>query len=203
MRRTILLALSATLLMLLPSTAFAGVSPNTILKDCFDDGVLQGNYTTAELRNAQNHLPTDIDEYSDCRDVLSRALDAATASKSSGSSGGGGAGTSTGASTTAPSSTSGAAPSATSTPDAANLSDTSVDNTKLPAPYTPQDHIALNHASNAGQAELKSATVPGQRLAATVGRNGVPGILVGVLALLVAASVSLLVKPLLRAFGRR
>jgi hypothetical protein len=206
MRRTMLLALSASLL-LLPSTAHAGGSANTVLKDCFDDGVLQGHYTTAQLRDAQNHMPTDIDEYSDCRDVLSRALDAATASKTSGSSSGGGNGASPtgGSSSSSPSSTpaAGSTPAATSAPDAANLSDQSIENTKLPAPYTPQDHTAVDGAAKAGEAQLKSATVPSQRLAATVGRNDVPGILIGVLALLVAASLALLVKPLLRVVGRR
>src|ERR1700742_3383543 len=127
MRRTILLALSAALLAL-PSTAWAGASPTTILRDCADDGVLQGNYTTAELRNAENHIPTDIDEYSDCRDVLSRALQAGTtAHDSSGGGGGGTTGSTGGGSTGSSGASSTPAPSATpsqgSLPDSTNLSD--------------------------------------------------------------------------------
>src|SRR4051794_13921643 len=78
MRRTIFMALVAALL-LVPSAAHAA-GPIQILRDCGDDGLLQGNYTASELRNARNELPTDIDEYSDCRDVLGRAIAAKTAS---------------------------------------------------------------------------------------------------------------------------
>ncbi len=73
MRRTIFLALLAALL-LVPAAAHAAADPIKIIRDCEDDGVLQGNYTASELRKARSELPTDIDEYSDCRDVLSRAI---------------------------------------------------------------------------------------------------------------------------------
>ena len=49
MRRTIFLALFAVLL-LVPTARAAG--PLEIIRDCADDGALQGTYTAAELRNA-------------------------------------------------------------------------------------------------------------------------------------------------------
>jgi len=44
-----------------------------ILRDCADDGVLQGDYSPSDLRKARQNIPTDTDEYTDCRDVLARA----------------------------------------------------------------------------------------------------------------------------------
>ena len=65
--------------------------------------MLQGDYTASELREARNELPTDIDEYSDCRDVLSRALnDSASGEGSGGGAGGGGGGTTGGGGGAAP-----------------------------------------------------------------------------------------------------
>jgi hypothetical protein len=70
-------------------------STTRILRDCADDGVLQGDYTPAELRKARQNIPTDTDEYTDCRDVLARAAAATIAGSGNGSgSGGGGGGTS-------------------------------------------------------------------------------------------------------------
>jgi hypothetical protein len=56
------------------------------IRDCNDDGVLQGHYSRSTLRQARNHLPASLREYSDCADVLARAI--ATAGKSGGSGGG-------------------------------------------------------------------------------------------------------------------
>jgi hypothetical protein len=58
------------------------------IRDCADDGFLQGTYTKKELRQARSHLPSDLQEYSDCDDVLSRAL-AALANKNRGGKAGG------------------------------------------------------------------------------------------------------------------
>ena len=64
-------------------------STTRILRDCADDGVLQGDYTPAELRKARQNIPTDTDEYTDCRDVLARAAAAGVASRGGGGSAGG------------------------------------------------------------------------------------------------------------------
>ena len=66
-----LLTLSGLILLLAAPTASAGVREK-ILREC-QDGRITGNYTPAQLRDARKHIPTDIDEYSDCRDVLARA----------------------------------------------------------------------------------------------------------------------------------
>src|SRR3954470_10031097 len=102
MRRTIFMALLAVLLLAVPAQA---AGPIKIIRDCEDDGILQGNYTPAEIRAAQKALPTDIDEYSDCRDVLSRALGGGENDKGSGSSGGSDTGSTGGADNAQPSST--------------------------------------------------------------------------------------------------
>ena len=85
------LALGLVLLVgLLAVPAANAASTTQILRDCADDGVLQGNYSPSELRKARQNIPTDTDEYTDCRDVLSRA--AASAVAGSGASGLGGSG---------------------------------------------------------------------------------------------------------------
>jgi hypothetical protein len=59
------------------------------IRDCNDDGVLQGHYTLRTLRQARSHLPASLREYSDCADVLARAIAAAGRPGSGGSAGGG------------------------------------------------------------------------------------------------------------------
>ena len=71
--RNITIALFA-LAMLAVTAPAAQADYHQAIKDCYDDGVLQGTYTPRELRQAISHLPSSISEYSDCSDVLSRAL---------------------------------------------------------------------------------------------------------------------------------
>ena len=78
-----LLTLSGLILLLAVPTASAGVREK-ILREC-QEGSITGDYTPGQLRDARNHIPTDIDEYSDCRDVLARA---ALTGRGSGSSSG-------------------------------------------------------------------------------------------------------------------
>jgi hypothetical protein len=68
----ILLVMVLTMLVAAPA-AQAGTRSD-IIADCYDDGDLDGNYSPSEIRDARNNLPADIDQYSDCRDVLGRAL---------------------------------------------------------------------------------------------------------------------------------
>ena len=72
MRMLWLLATALALLVAAPAAHAADRAE--IIADCNDDGDLDGNYTPSEIRDARNNIPTDIDQYSDCRDVLSRAL---------------------------------------------------------------------------------------------------------------------------------
>ena len=66
-----LLMLSGLILLLAAPTASAGVREQ-ILREC-QEGRIVNHYTPKQLRDARRHIPTDIDEYSDCRDVLSSA----------------------------------------------------------------------------------------------------------------------------------
>ena len=91
------LALACLLLGLIVAVPAASAASTTqILRDCADDGVLQGDYSPAELRKARQNIPTDTDQYTDCRDVIARAASARAAGRSgdggSGAGGSGGAG---------------------------------------------------------------------------------------------------------------
>jgi hypothetical protein len=81
------------LLALLPASPASASTRNKIIRDCADDGVLQGKYSPSALRDARQNLPSDVAEYTDCADVLRRAELPNTSSGSGGSgSGGSGAG---------------------------------------------------------------------------------------------------------------
>jgi hypothetical protein len=67
-----LFLVAALAVLALPAPAFA--SANQVIRDCVRDGRLNGHYSNAELRRAKNHLPSDVDEYSDCRDVIASAI---------------------------------------------------------------------------------------------------------------------------------
>jgi hypothetical protein len=103
MRRLLITAVLGCLLL----PAAAGASGNAVIKDCTDDGVIQGHYSQQDYKNALNNLPTDVDEYTDCRDVIKRAQLGGTGG---GPGGGGTSGGGTGGGT------SGGDPLATATP---------------------------------------------------------------------------------------
>ena len=71
MLRTALIALLA--LLLLAPAALADATRNKILREC-QSGSLSGDYTASEIRDARSNIPDDLDQYTDCRDVLTRAL---------------------------------------------------------------------------------------------------------------------------------
>lgn len=48
-------------------------SPISVIRDCSEDGVLNGKYSPSELDGALEQLPSDLDEYTDCRSVIRRA----------------------------------------------------------------------------------------------------------------------------------
>jgi hypothetical protein len=68
---TKLLVLVVLALVALPGSATA--APNPIL-DCSDNGVLDEQYTNKQLRDALDKLPTELEEYSNCREILSGAI---------------------------------------------------------------------------------------------------------------------------------
>jgi hypothetical protein len=86
----LLLVMVLTLLVAAPA-AMAGTRAD-IVEDCFEDGDLDGSYTASQIRDARNNLPADVDQYSDCRDVLSRALGGSGTESTGGGFGFGGGG---------------------------------------------------------------------------------------------------------------
>jgi hypothetical protein len=188
MRRTIFLALLATLLC---APAARADTTTQIWRDCVLDSKLDGHYTLAQLREARSHPPADGLEYTDCTDILARAIAAKTSSHSSGnsnsggdSSGGGGSGGGGGGSgsSSGGGSGGGGGGSADSAP-AAPLT-----------PSTPADQQALTQAATQGAQPVKvdgKPVMPGgaSRLAADVGRNSLPSTLVIVLIMLGLAAI--------------
>jgi hypothetical protein len=67
-----LLPFAALALLALPAPALAGA--DDVIADCSRDGDLDRNYSNAELREARNNLPADLDEYSDCRNVIANSI---------------------------------------------------------------------------------------------------------------------------------
>ena len=66
------LALIAVLLLGLPAAAHA--SGVDVIRDCAQDGKLDKQYSQKELRDAEQNLPSDIDEYTDCRAAIRSAM---------------------------------------------------------------------------------------------------------------------------------
>src|ERR1700736_2369994 len=92
------LVLTGAAALIAPPAAMAGP-----LGDCNSNGKLTGHYSRSELQAALSSMPVTIKEYTNCYDVISRAL-AATATAGGGggsSSGTPGAATTTGTTTTA------------------------------------------------------------------------------------------------------
>jgi hypothetical protein len=67
-----LFAITVLALLALPAPAFA--SADQVVRDCVYDGKLDHHYSNDELKRARDHLPSDADEYSDCRDVIAAAI---------------------------------------------------------------------------------------------------------------------------------
>src|SRR3954454_10625894 len=72
--RHLLLVTCALAVLVLPPPAPAHASANQVLRDCIYDGKLDHHYSNAELRRARDHMPSDADEYSDCRDIIAAAI---------------------------------------------------------------------------------------------------------------------------------
>lgn len=55
------------------ASASALASPEAVIRDCAKDGTLNHHYSLSDLKNALKKLPTDVDEYTNCRDVINQA----------------------------------------------------------------------------------------------------------------------------------
>lgn len=56
----------------LAPAAFA--APGDVVRDCAEDGSLDGSYSDSDKRAALGQIPADVDEYSDCRAVISGSI---------------------------------------------------------------------------------------------------------------------------------
>jgi hypothetical protein len=81
---------AALLVALLALPAFAQASGQDVIRDCFDDGHIDGNYSQGEYQDAQDNLPSDVDQYSDCRDVIAQGQAGGGKKNSNSNSGSGG-----------------------------------------------------------------------------------------------------------------
>jgi hypothetical protein len=66
------LVLIAVLLLGVPAAANA--SGADVIRDCAQDGKLDKHYSQKELQQAEKNLPSDIDEYTDCRQAIRSAM---------------------------------------------------------------------------------------------------------------------------------
>jgi hypothetical protein len=178
MPRMVFVACLLALLVGAPA-AFADSTRTKIWRDC-QDGRLDADYPSAAIRDALNNIPDDVDQYSDCRDVLRGALlDRAGGSGSGGGGGGGGTGGAGGGSLGGGGGNGG-------------------------APLTPStdaDRKALEGAVTGGGQPLEVAgrkVTPGKGL-----RNDLPTTLIVVLALLALLALAGLVSSARRGFPAR
>jgi len=74
------------------ASASALASPQAVIRDCAKDGTLNHHYSLSDLKNALKKLPTDVDEYTNCRDVINQAETQGSGGGSAGGSGPGGPG---------------------------------------------------------------------------------------------------------------
>jgi len=171
------LATIALLAVLAAAPAAQADSTRTkILREC-QNGRLTGDYTAKQIRDARNNIPDDLDQYSDCRDVLTRALlnNAGDSNDGDGDGAAGGAG-------------------------GGNIGG---DGDVVLTPSTDADRQALAGAAAAGGQPLQVAGGPVAPGTAGGLRNNLPATLLVVLILLAAAAAAA-TAPFLRrrAFGR-
>jgi hypothetical protein len=91
--RVAYMSILAAALIALAVPAAVQASGFDVIRDCADDSDLDRKYSNSELRQARDNLPSDLDEYSDCREVINSAITGGGGGGGSdGGSGGGGAG---------------------------------------------------------------------------------------------------------------
>jgi hypothetical protein len=69
---------------MLATPEIAQASPEQVIRDCAQDGKLDHHYSLSDLKNAEKKLPTDVDEYTNCRDVINQAEVQGSGGKSKG-----------------------------------------------------------------------------------------------------------------------
>ncbi len=87
LRNLLLLTVLGTLVF----PALAQAAPEDPFLDCDYDGVLDKRWSNSELRRAIDQIPSDRDEYANCREILKNAITTGSNKPDNGSEGGGGA----------------------------------------------------------------------------------------------------------------
>ena len=178
------LALATTLCAALLAPAGASADYQRLLLDaCGNDGTVNGNYSQSEYRDALANIPTDADQYSDCRAILTAAqLSAASGGSGSGGSGSDGAASSGSSAVTQQSSTSQPSKSETNSVDAA---------------------VSDAVKNGGGPVVIGAATVNPDALGASRSISSLPTALIVALALIGSAAIAailLLIIPRVRAY---
>jgi hypothetical protein len=77
-------------LLVVPATA--GASGRSVVRDCTDNGRIDSHHSQGDYKSALGSLPSDVDEYTDCRQIIEQAKrrDASSGSSSGGFAGSGG-----------------------------------------------------------------------------------------------------------------
>lgn len=87
----------ALLCLLAPAGALASKhGGKQLISDCASDGEVNGHYAQSDYTYALGHLPSDLDEYTNCRDAIRASRRAGAGGGGGSSSGDGGAGDSLG-----------------------------------------------------------------------------------------------------------
>jgi hypothetical protein len=68
-----MLLLAAMLVALAAPATASAKGGQDVIRDCAEDGDLDGDYSQKDLDDASKNMPSDISEYSNCRDVIERA----------------------------------------------------------------------------------------------------------------------------------
>jgi len=140
LRRIVTILLAACACLGAPAAALA--DGDAVLRDCNDNGKLDKKYKQSEYRDAIENIPTDLDEYTDCRDVIRRAqlgLGGSSGNSGSGSSNDGSTGT--------------GGPGAT--PGGGTGSGSSANATDALAGASPQEREALDAKTAAGNTAIR------------------------------------------------
>jgi hypothetical protein len=85
MRRV--LVVPAVVVCLLAPAAAAHASARDVIRDCTDNGQIDSHHSAQDYNSALHNLPSDVDEYTDCRQII-----AAAERRDAGGGGGGGGG---------------------------------------------------------------------------------------------------------------
>jgi hypothetical protein len=180
MKRLSLLAILPVLLLLVPAGPAHAAS---LLDDC-QDGRIDGTYSQADYRRALRNIPSDFDQYTDCRRVIRRAQLAAAGGGSDhgggeGSGAAGAGGTGGGAGGAAGGGTSTEAPTSALRADPLESA-------------TPEERRAFEQATTGGGGPVRvgqAAVRPGAA-GADAAEGDLPGPLLALLALLAVAGLA-------------